>query len=203
MVGSRTHNAGAWCVVNISGFDDCLSLLQAVEALKVHNGKIEEAAYQRALKSLKDERKQALIDGDADKFVMVVDPGKAYIQGYEIEAIASQYIPMNKARENSITGEENGHILRMSDQSINATIGNYVLVTNVYSYPNITTFQQVYLVKTLNSVAGNTPSSSDIVGTARVKAFQLHSSDYTGGVSSTQYKLGLFDVQMLCPSFIT
>jgi hypothetical protein len=44
------------------------NVTQAVEALKQHNGKIEEASYQRALKELKSERKQALIEGDADKF---------------------------------------------------------------------------------------------------------------------------------------
>jgi hypothetical protein len=49
------------------------NVTQAVEALKLHNGKIEEASYQRALKELKTERKQALIDGDADKFESLDD----------------------------------------------------------------------------------------------------------------------------------
>lgn len=40
---------------------------QALEALKVHNSKIKEAEYQRALNTLKDARKQALIDGEHDK----------------------------------------------------------------------------------------------------------------------------------------
>lgn len=44
------------------------NISQAVEALKLHNGKVEEAGYQRALKDLKTERKQALVDGDADRF---------------------------------------------------------------------------------------------------------------------------------------
>lgn len=40
---------------------------QAIEALKVHNSKVEEAAYQRALKSLQEARKQAFLDGEHDK----------------------------------------------------------------------------------------------------------------------------------------
>ena len=45
----------------------------AVEAMKLHYGKIEEASYQRAIKELKAERKQALAEGDVDKFETLDD----------------------------------------------------------------------------------------------------------------------------------
>lgn len=43
-------------------------LRKAVEALKAHNGRIEQVTYERALKDLKEQRKEALREGDADKF---------------------------------------------------------------------------------------------------------------------------------------
>jgi len=85
--------------------------------------------------------------GDQDKFVMVVDPGKAYIEGYEIEASAAQFIEFNKARE--IDGIENNHIQRTSEQTIGLNVGNYVMVTNLYKSPAINTFEKVYLVNKL------------------------------------------------------
>lgn len=131
--------------------------------------------------------------GDENKFVMVVDPGKAYIQGYEVESIASQFISFDKAR--IIDGEENNHIARVDQQPIGLTNGNYTKVTNVYKFPNITTFEKVYLVNTPNATPGAAPVAANIIGTARVRSIQLDSGDYTGG-TATVYKLGLMDIQM-------
>ena len=217
--------------------------------------------------------------GNADKFVMVVDPGKAYIQGYEIESVSSQFLNFNKARD--INGIENDHVARVAQQTIGLNLGNYTIATNLYKSPDVSLFEKVYLVKSLqNKVAtieatvsgGNTitgytvidggsgytstpvvtvvardgtgtgatatatvvngkitavtannvgsgytaapevrllvnsggnqavplgtaPVASDIVGTARVKAIQLHSDDFSH-TTSNEYKLGLFDINM-------
>jgi hypothetical protein len=42
---------------------------QALEALAKHNTRIKEVEYQRALKSLKDARKQAIIDGEGERAI--------------------------------------------------------------------------------------------------------------------------------------
>lgn len=84
--------------------------------------------------------------GDSDKFVLVVDPGKAYIQGYEVESITSQFVDFNKARE--IDGEENNHVTRIGEQTVGLNIGNYVDITNLYKSPNISNFERVYLTNT-------------------------------------------------------
>lgn len=133
--------------------------------------------------------------GDPDKFVIAVEPGKAYIQGYEIESIATQFIDMDRARENSITGDEGGHIFRLDDQPIGLSMGNYVLVDNVFKFPQLTNFINVFLVSKLNVTPGALPDSSDVIGSARIKFIELHSSDYSAG-TSTQYKLGLFDIKL-------
>lgn len=133
--------------------------------------------------------------GDLDKFVVITDPGKAYIAGYEVESVATQYISVDRARENSVTGDEGGHILRVDDQPISTQVGNYVIVKNLYKYPTIQNFQEVYLVSKLVATDGAAPSAADIVGTAKVKSIQLHSSDYSGG-DNNEYKIGLVDIQI-------
>lgn len=218
--------------------------------------------------------------GDNDKFILVVDPGKAYIQGYEVESTASQFIEFTKARE--IDGDEGNHIQRVEKQTIGLNIGNYVDVVNLYKYPNISNFEKVYLTNTKqprvaqvravvtggvitsvvvedgglgytsgwtadaatgtnavfpktstgsgavlqvnvtngsvssvtvvsggadysntvtptirltrNITIGAAPSSSQIVGTCRVRALQL--ADIDDIQTKSSYKLGLFDIQM-------
>ena len=135
--------------------------------------------------------------GDEDKFVLVVDPGKAYIQGYEVESTSTQYVEVNKAREIVVNNvvNEGGHIVRLEDQPIGLANGNWVMVNNVYKFPDLTAYSQVYITNRLNTTPGAAPTASTIIGTARVKFIQLHSSDYSGG-TATQYKLGLFDVNI-------
>ena len=218
--------------------------------------------------------------GDTNKFCVVVDPGKAYIQGYEIESSAAQFIDINKARE--INGNEGNHILRSDKQTVGINFGSYVEVNNLYKIPDVLNFEKVYLTNVLqprpaqatctvvggvittvtlvdggygysgswtadataivpktgtgsnggsgatlnftvangvvtaiaianggsgysntippevriltNITLGNAPSTSTIVGTARVRAIQLSDHDVVN--TKTIYKLGLFDVQM-------
>lgn len=85
--------------------------------------------------------------GDSDKFCVVVDPGKAYIQGYEVESSATQYVDILKARE--IDGEEHNHILRTDQQTVGLSYGSYVEVKNLYNMPDVGNFEKVYLTKVL------------------------------------------------------
>lgn len=135
--------------------------------------------------------------GDENKLVMVVDPGKAYIQGYEVESVSSQFITFDKARAQTVNGvtTENGHIVRLDDQNVGINQGSYVLVDNSYKYPNFAQFEKVFLVNKLTTTGGDAPASNTIVGTARVKSFQLHDGDYTAG-DNTKFKLGLMDIQL-------
>ena len=214
-----------------------------------------------------------VIYGNSDQFVTVIDPGKAYINGYEVESTASQFLDFNKARV--INGEENHHVERIGKKTIGLNIGNYVKVNGVYKYPNIKQYEKVYLVNVMHArpavlkanvsngnvtsvdvidggdgytgtptvtfaatssggtgaaatatvsggkitaitvgtagtgytsapevraqtlaaiPLGSPASTSNIVGTARIKSLQLNSGSYNG--SLTEYKLGLFDINM-------
>ncbi len=85
--------------------------------------------------------------GDEDKFCLVVDPGKAYIQGYEVESSAAQFVDFNKARV--IDGVENNHVQRTDQQVVGLNFGSYVDVKNLYNMPDVKNFEKVYLTKVL------------------------------------------------------
>ena len=65
--------------------------------------------------------------GSADKFVAVVEPGKAYVKGYEIETTSTRYIQIDKARDTQ-TQENN---------SISASEGSNYTVKNLLSFPDV------------------------------------------------------------------
>lgn len=46
---------------------------QALDALKQHNSKVEQAAYDRALKSLQDQRRAAIVDGETEEAFKLED----------------------------------------------------------------------------------------------------------------------------------
>ena len=129
--------------------------------------------------------------GDTDKFAIVVDPGRAYVHGYEVESIVATYLESDKARTAA-------HVVQVADYPINTPIGNYTIIDNVRGgLPSIATFETVDLLNEYtfgisNHLGG---SSAQKIGTARVRAFELYSSNYSAG-ADTQFKLGLFDIKM-------
>ena len=136
--------------------------------------------------------------GDEDKVAMVIDPGKAYIEGYEVENTVSQYIPIDRARP--INNVENGHVARLDDQPVGTLVGNYILVENVRGVPGIDTFETVNLwdgsdvYDTPPTIGSSTNASkTGLIGTARVRSFQLHSGSYS---STSTYRLSLFDIKL-------
>ena len=65
--------------------------------------------------------------GSADKFVAVLEPGKAYVKGYEIETTSTRYVQIDKARDTQ-TQENN---------SISTTEGSNYTVKNLLSFPDV------------------------------------------------------------------
>lgn len=98
-----------------------------------------------------------------------LEPAVAYVNGYRIELTDTQYIEVEKARDE-------GYINAAS--SI-ASLGNYVRVTLDEGLPDITSFT------TVNLQTGSTPTT---IGTARVRSLEFESGSI--------YRLYLFDVSM-------
>jgi len=136
--------------------------------------------------------------GDANKIALAIDPGKAYIDGYEVESILTKFLDVDKARP--VGNVEGGHISRLDDQPIGTTVGNNIIVSAVQGLPPVNTFGLVYLWAGIDNHIGGVTigtttnlNKTGLLGTARIRSFQLHSSDYTG---TPKYKLSFFDLKL-------
>lgn len=118
--------------------------------------------------------------GSADKLALGIEPGKAYVQGYEIESQITKYILADKPRTFN----------RLVDTPIQTNIGNYVLVQNLSALPEIDDFEEIYIY---DDFIGGSPA---VIGSANVRSFVLHDGDYQKALSEVIFKFGIFDVQM-------
>lgn len=116
-----------------------------------------------------------------DEMSLSVEPGKAYVRGYEIEKVATQYLTLNKSRAFPATKES---------ISIDTSPGNFVIIESTNSLPDITTFTVLDLYNQYSTAGAN---SGTKVGTA--KAYQIQYHDTVS--SAPRYKLFLFDIQMI------
>ena len=116
--------------------------------------------------------------GDATKLAVGLEPGKAYVRGYEIDTLQTKFVAVDKARD--------------TEQIVNAVtsfeLGNFTLVSPTsgvaMNLPNVNQFEKINIID----------GSAAVVGTARVRAIELHSG--TQGSGTEQYKLFIFDLQM-------
>lgn len=131
-----------------------------------------------------------------------VEKGKAYVRGYEIEKLATEYVPSNKARYlpagsshladflNTPTyfREEDGSLAEISTpvsvvktQNIDTSMGSYILVKTTVGAPDIIGLRPVTL-----------KANTDVIGTARIRGMEYHDTILTVRV----YKLFLFDINI-------
>lgn len=104
--------------------------------------------------------------GDATKLVAAVRPGVAYVKGFRVENIGIQNAPFDKARDTAF----------LNNASYTADYGQYFLVNNVKSLPDIDIKKKILLLD-----AGVTQ-----IGTARVRAMRKE--------SSTSFRVFVFDI---------
>ena len=104
-----------------------------------------------------------------------IDPGKAYVRGYEINTVIPTFIDLPKPRttdnfDSAITGVE---------------VGNFVRVEKVFGSPDISPFisgeiaepyRTVELHSIKNASRGATPNQ--LIGVARARGFE-HASGFT------------------------
>ena len=109
------------------------------------------------------------------KLTVLVEPGKAYIKGYEIEKTAPGRIDITKARDSIL--EEN--------DSLSSVMGNYVVVSAPESVIDIAALEQVTLYDQFQTALLSNAGSS--VGTARVRGLEF---------INNEYRLYLFDVKV-------
>ena len=145
----------------------------------------------------------AVDGGDETKLAGGIGPGKAYVQGYEIENISTRYVNIDKARDFSTDNNFNTRF----------NLGNYVNVTNIYGSPDIgfvsgdvEAFKVVNLFSKKTDTRGTAQSTSgsDVpqIGRAKSKGFEYISGTSSGNtfasasLTSAVYKHYLFDINM-------
>ena len=111
--------------------------------------------------------------GEEDKIAFGLEPGKAFVQGFEFETLATEFVKIDKARDTGAIGNFN----------ISTNFGNYVLVDS----NGDTAFQDWNVAFDMNAVpVVNLKDKNSVqVGTARVRQILRD--------SSLAYRIYLFD----------
>jgi hypothetical protein len=117
-----------------------------------------------------------------DKFAIGLEPGKAYVNGFEIDKVGTEFLPVEKARTTQT----------QTNTNVITQIGNFVVVDNVNSLPDVSQFPLVSLRDEYTGSVG--VAAGDQVGTARVRIFEYDSGSV--GTSGARYKLSLFDINI-------
>ena len=114
------------------------------------------------------------LNGDENKLCIGLGPAKAYVRGFEIEKIATEYVKVDKARKTST----------ISNAVISANVGNYITVYNISGgVPDISSFA----ILNLNDGVAN-------IGTCRIRGIERN--------SDVSHKLFIFDVKMNAGKYI-
>jgi hypothetical protein len=121
-----------------------------------------------------------------DQLSFGIEPGKAYVQGYEIKTISKQYISLDKARTTNFS--QNSHI--------RAYLGNFIYVNKVFGLPNYDLWPQVNLYATPIVTSGIAPVTT-VVGTATIRGFQFYQGSFSG--SGPIFKCFLTDINITSP----
>jgi len=131
--------------------------------------------YNRGVYSVDD-------DGDEASLAMGIEKGKAYVQGFEIEKLATSYIKVPKSRsfEQIINGK------------ISSQVGNFIQITNLCGVPHLPSFPVVFLQDKFTVSRG--AAAGNKIGTARIRGIELESG--VNGSFSAYYKALLFDITM-------
>jgi len=127
------------------------------------------------------------------KLAVGIEPGKAYVQGYEIEKVATDYIEVSKARSTA----------QINNGTIPTSLGNYVLVNNLFGLPpsgfqglaGETTFAVVDLYDSPTLSAGRGTPVGTKIGTCEIRGIEWH--DVKTPATSSVYKLFIRNITMI------
>jgi hypothetical protein len=127
--------------------------------------------------------------GNTSLLVAGVEPGLAYVKGYDIETLVTKYTDVRKATDSQ----------NISNQVSSTRMGNYLRVKELCGSWNMNSASVVWLYNTpqtrLTSLGFSTAAQTGAaIGKAKVRGIELHSG--VAGTPSAQYNIYLFDVQM-------
>lgn len=117
------------------------------------------------------------IKNDNTKLSLRVEPGKAYVKGYEFETIAATYIDLNKARETKLN----------NSFPVSINYGTYFYVYNPAGSVDYTSNPTANIYNNTNYAVAN------VIGTARIKHITYDSSVSANDV----YRLYVDNISLL------
>ena len=117
-----------------------------------------------------------------------VSPGKAFVQGWEVNRNGTSILDVAKPRDKETIDRAN----------VSFTVGNLLRVNNVFGTPfigvnNDSNTIDLINYRKLNGVTNAKPTGSTVIGKARVYSFGVTDAAYTN--ASTSWDLYLFDIQ--------
>lgn len=133
--------------------------------------------------------------GDANSLAVGVEPGLAYVKGYERQLYTTQYVKVDKSMNFS----------NVSSQASTTTMGNYIVCDEVMGYIVHDQGNLIYLIdKQANRISdtnasavviGSAPVDASIIGTARVRHIEWYDSQL--GSPDGQVSVYLTDIRMV------
>ena len=99
-------------------------------------------------------------DTDSSKYKIGIEPGKAYVKGYEIEKIVTNYLESSKARDT----------ISQTNSTMQLDLGAYIIVKDIKTIPDINTNQ---VIEFYNGVLSGNNTSGTKVGTGQIRQFRI------------------------------
>lgn len=134
-------------------------------------------------------------EGGNNQLLMIgVEPGKAYVQGYEVSNTVTRYVPVEKG----ITYQN------FDNQVISARFGNYITVKELVGTWDLDSPINIELYDTAQRRISNdrfalAAQTGNKIGTAKVKGIEYASG--ISGSANSEYYLYLFDINMTSNTF--
>jgi len=122
-----------------------------------------------------------------DKFSAILDPGKAYVAGYEFQTIAPTTLGIDRARETQF----------INDYDLPTVFRSSVVIKDINGIPNITNFQKtdIHCVPHGSVNLANTATyESTAIGTLRVSTVTYNDAVDTANGQSHSLTINVFDV---------
>lgn len=132
---------------------------------------------------------QETLDDEVSSFEVIVDPGKAYIDGYRVETLFNSISTVDKGTDTQTS----------NNQSISLNYGSYIVVNEAGGNFNFSTGDRIELYDTPKLYLTNSPGTAITttgtrIGYARIRNVQLVSG--VPGTATASYKISLFKIEM-------
>ena len=131
------------------------------------------------------------VDGNADNFTASLDPGKAYVRGFEFETLTPTNLTIKRGRTTEA----------VENLDVNTTIGNYFMVNGVVGFLNTQTQDTLDLhcvAKASVSYTNNTVYNATKIGSARIRSMVYNSG---GADTERTFQLYVTDLRTNAISF--